>query len=95
MSDEQARVLARNGNLAVTHLDGRAFPGVHIQGDTFANWQHQLAEATRRLHNTTDDADATDDLTDVVEEMTEVLRFYEATLKTQGLRRPYFHQQID
>ncbi|MFI1992969.1 DUF6959 family protein [Actinoplanes sp. NPDC020271] len=52
MSDEQAHVLACGGNLAVTQLDGRAFPGIHIQGDTFAALQRQITQSVGRLRGT-------------------------------------------
>lgn len=95
MADERARVLARDGNLAVTQLDGRTFPGIHIQGDTFAELQRRVAEATGRLRDAAADADALDDLEEAVEEMTGALRFYESALERYGIRRPYFRQQID
>jgi hypothetical protein len=49
VDNEQAQVLARGGNTAVIQLKGRAFPGIHIQGDTFAELRRQLAEAIGRL----------------------------------------------
>ncbi len=35
-------------SVAVTQLVGRAFPGVHIQGDTFANLQQQVTDVAGR-----------------------------------------------
>ncbi|MFI7598871.1 DUF6959 family protein [Actinoplanes sp. NPDC049681] len=78
MNLDQARVLAPGGNAAVTHLDGRAFPGIHIQGDTFAELQRQLADSVSRVRHAADDTDAWDDLDYVVEEVTQILRFYRA-----------------
>jgi hypothetical protein len=49
VADELARVLARGGNAAVVQLQGRAFPGLHVQGDTFAELQRQLADVAARL----------------------------------------------
>jgi hypothetical protein len=95
VNDEQARVLARSGNLAVTQLDGRAFPGVHIQGDTFAELQRQFAEVVSRLRDAGDDSDALDDLQDGVEQMTGMLHFYETALEMHDIRRPYLRQQAD
>lgn len=94
MNLEQARVLARGGNAAVTQLDGRAFPGIHIQGDTFAELQRQLADCVSRVRHAADDTDAWDDLDDVVEEVTQMLRFYEAVLEEHGIRRPYFRDDV-
>lgn len=90
MSDEQARVLARGKNLAVTQLDGRAFPGVHIQGDTFAELQRQLTESVGRLRDTVDMDVVLADLEHVANEIAEVLRFYDAALEQHGIKRPYF-----
>jgi hypothetical protein len=90
MSDEVARVLARSGNVAVTRLDGRVFPGVHIQGDTFAGLHRQLADGLGRLHRTATDAGALDDLDHAVAEMTQILRFYETVLDENHIERPYY-----
>ncbi|MFD6563181.1 DUF6959 family protein [Micromonospora profundi] len=49
MSQEQAQVLNRGVNCAVVQLAGRAFPGIHVQGDTFAEIWMQLANAARTL----------------------------------------------
>ncbi|MEU8665253.1 DUF6959 family protein, partial [Actinoplanes philippinensis] len=88
MAESEARVLAAGGNVAVTHLGGRAFPGVHLQGDTFANLREALAAAAGRLRRDPGDGEALDDLDHAVGEMTEVLRFYERVLAERGLRRP-------
>jgi hypothetical protein len=90
VADEQAHVLARGGNVAVTQLDGRAFPGIHVQGDTFAELQRQLADAASRMRRTVGDREALDDLDYTVEEMTKMLRFYESVLAERDVRRPYF-----
>jgi hypothetical protein len=49
VDDEQARVLDHEGNVAVVLLPGRAFPGVHLQGDIFAVLRRHLADVARRL----------------------------------------------
>ncbi|MGI5521615.1 DUF6959 family protein [Micromonospora sp. CA-259024] len=51
MSQEQAQVLSRGTNCAVVQLAGRAFPGIHVQGDTFAALLMQLADAARLLRH--------------------------------------------
>lgn len=89
MSEERARVLARGGNVAVTWLDGRAFPGIHVQGDTFAELHRQIADAADRLRRSARDGEALDDLDYAVEEMTDLLRFYESALAERDVRRPY------
>ncbi|MEU4792103.1 hypothetical protein AB0F95_20590 [Micromonospora tulbaghiae] len=89
MSQEQAQVLSRGGNWAVVQLAGRAFPGLHVQGDTFAALWTQLAAAARMLREVPGDGEALDDLDDAVREAEEFLRFYEAALAERGIRRPY------
>ncbi|MEO3746021.1 hypothetical protein [Plantactinospora sp. B5E13] len=89
MTDEQARVLARGGNVAVTWLDGRASPGIHVQGDTFAELHRLLAEVASRLHRDVGDSEALDDLDRTVEEVTSMLRFYESALAEREVRQPY------
>ena len=65
-------MLASGGNVAVTHLAGRAFPGLHIQGDTFANLRQEVADVARRLRQDPTDGEALDDLDHTVREMTEL-----------------------
>jgi predicted RNase H-like HicB family nuclease len=89
MQDEQARVLARDGNVAIVQLTGRRFPGVHVQGDTFAELRRQLADTVGRMRRTSSDGDVIDGLDDVVQRMTEMLRLYEATLHERGIPHPY------
>lgn len=89
MTDEQARVLARDGNVAVTWLDGRAFPGIHVQGDTFAELHRLLADVASRLRHAAHNSEALDDLDYTVEEMTNILRFYESALAERNVQRPY------
>ena len=70
-------------------LDGRAFPGIHVQGDTFAELHRLLADVASRLHHAVGDSEALDDLDYTVEEMTNMLRFYESALDERDIRRPY------
>ncbi|MBG0569255.1 DUF6959 family protein [Actinoplanes aureus] len=92
VSDEQGQVLAIGGNVAVTQLIGREFPGLHIQGDTFANLQHQVADVARRIRRDPSDGEALDDLDYVVDEMTQLLQFYEAVLAEREINLPYVRE---
>jgi hypothetical protein len=89
MEQEQACVLSRSGNWAVVQLPGRAFPGIYVQGDTFAVLQTQLAGAARALHERSGDVEALDQLDHAVEEIGTMLGFYELVLSQHGIRRPY------
>ncbi|MFG1993157.1 DUF6959 family protein [Actinoplanes sp. NPDC048988] len=71
MTGESAHILAREGNLAVTHLPGRAHPGIHIQGDTFLELHRQLTAAAARVH------DAPAELEVAIAELTAIRTFYE------------------
>ncbi|GAA2595484.1 hypothetical protein GCM10010435_88150 [Winogradskya consettensis] len=66
--------------------------GVHIQGDTFANLQQQVADVARRLRRDPSDDEALDDLDYAVNEMTEVLQFYETVLAERDLDLPYVRE---
>ena len=90
MTDEQAHVLARGTNIAVTHLQGRAFPGIHVQGDTFSALLQQFVTAADRWRHAADDQEALEDLDYAVEEMTDILRYYESVLAAHDIRLPYF-----
>ncbi|MBG6105440.1 DUF6959 family protein [Micromonospora vinacea] len=89
MNEEQAQVLSRGTNCAVVQLPGRAFPGIHVQGDTFAALLTQLADAARLLRQDRDHRGALDDLDHAVREVEGLLSFYQATLSERGIRRPY------
>ncbi len=85
-------MLARGGNIAVTQLDGRAFPGLHIQGDTFANLRQQVVESARRLRRDPGDSEALDDLDYVGDELTQFIQFYESVLAERDIERPYVRE---
>ena len=74
MRDGQAWVLARDGNVAIVQLEGRAFLGVHMQGDRSwscaGSWPTRSAGCGAR---TNCDGEVVAEL-DVVEQMTEMLR---------------------
>lgn len=89
MEQEQAQVLSRSGNWAVVQLPNRAFPGIHVQGDTFAVLRTQLAGLARALHEGPSNVEALDELDDAVEEIGAMLSFYEQVLLQRGIRRPY------
>jgi hypothetical protein len=89
MSQDQAQVLSRGTNFAVVQLSGRAFPGIHLQGDTFAALLVQLADAARLLRRDPGDRTVLDELDDAVGELERFLGFYEATLSERGIQRPY------
>ena len=93
-------MLNRGVNCAVVQLAGRAFPGIHVQGDTFAEIWMQLANAARTLRDARDGEDpgnredpgnseALDDLDYAIGELKGFLSYYEATLSERGIRRPY------
>ncbi|MEU7769860.1 hypothetical protein AB0C44_00865 [Micromonospora taraxaci] len=89
MSQDQAQVLSRGTNFAVVQLSGRAFPGIHLQGDTFAALLVQLADAARLLRRDPADRAVLDEVDDAVAELERFLGFYEATLSERGIQRPY------
>ncbi|MEU4553497.1 DUF6959 family protein [Micromonospora violae] len=89
MEQERAEVLSRAGNYAVVHLLGRAFPGLHVQGDTLAALRTQLAGAARALRERQGDAEVLDELDATVEDIDAMLSFYAETLSRHGIKRPY------
>ncbi|GHJ44320.1 hypothetical protein Cs7R123_16620 [Catellatospora sp. TT07R-123] len=90
MERSDVELLRHGGNWAVTHLPDRNFPGLHVQGDTFAELRGVFLRAARTLRERPGDADALDDLDHGIRDMTEMLEFYERTLAERGLSRPYF-----
>jgi hypothetical protein len=89
MDEGGALIVSRAGNWAVVHLPGRKFPGLHVQGDTFAALRMHVARAARMLHSDPADPDALDELDGVVEDMDAMLAFYEQVLAERGFNRPY------
>jgi hypothetical protein len=89
MNQERAQVLARGPNCSVVQLAGRKFPGIHLQGDTFATLVTQLADAARLLRHDPGDRAALDELDDAIGEAERFLGFYEETRSQLGIRRPY------
>ncbi|MEU8006722.1 hypothetical protein AB0B66_36665 [Catellatospora sp. NPDC049111] len=85
----EVTLLSQAGNAAVVHLPGRAFPGVNLQGDSLSVLRTQLAGAAGTLRETPGDADALDELDDVVRELNALLAYYERVLARHGMRRPY------
>lgn len=83
--NEQAKLLAREGNLAVVHLPGRHFPGLMMQGDTF----HNLLEQVRMVRDAKDPEERQDELEYAIKEMEEALEFYAKTLRAMNLQLPY------
>lgn len=83
--NEQAKLLAREGNLAVVHLSGRHFPGLMMQGDTF----HNLLEQVRMVRDAKDPEERQAELEYAIKEMEEALGFYARTLKALNLELPY------
>jgi hypothetical protein len=83
------RRLARAGNWAVVRLPGRAFPGINVQGDTFAALVRSLAEAAQRVRSEPTNPAALDDLDASVDELNAILAYYERVRAEHGMRRPY------
>ncbi|MBV1853186.1 DUF6959 family protein [Catellatospora tritici] len=90
MERHEVELLSRDGNCAVTHLPGRNFPGLYVQGDTFAELRGLFLRAARTLRERPGDPDALDDLDHGIRDMTEMLEFYERVLAERGISRPYF-----
>jgi hypothetical protein len=89
MELESAVVLSRAGNCAVVQLPGRAFPGVHVQGDTFAALRTQLAAGARALRVDPGDHGALDELDHAIQEIEAIVAVYEHALSERGIRLPY------
>ena len=89
MEEDGALIVSRAGNWAVVHMPGRRFPGIHVQGDTFAALREQLAGAARVLRDEPANLRALDEVDSVVEEMSAMLTVYEHVLAERGIQRPY------
>jgi hypothetical protein len=89
MELESAVVWSRAGNCAVVQLPGRTFPGVHVQGDTFAALRTELSAAARILRLDPGNDEALDELDHAVQEMEAIVVRYEEALSERGIRLPY------
>lgn len=72
-----ARVLDPSTNMPVVHLEGRAFPGVLIQGDRLESWSRMASTGNA------------DQLEQLRGEITEMLAHYERVLGDHELALPY------
>ena len=80
-------MLEFGGNVSVAKVEGRAFPGILIQGDTLYTIYSALnAIYTGKCES---DEDAKDELKDVVENLRTILSNYEKALKKHGFGKPY------
>lgn len=77
---EGAHLIDRAGNWAVVQLEGRRFPGIFMQGDTFASLVRLIEGADDPLP---------DDLQELRSEMIAVRRYFEGVLKDRGEELPY------
>lgn len=88
-TDEQrAGVLAQDGSWAVVHLPGRRFPAVAVQGDTLGSLRDDAAEALGFLASS-DVEEATETLRLLVDELDQLLGYYEQVLADRDLQVPY------
>ncbi len=88
MSD-QAPVLARDGNTAVIHLSGRAFPAIAVQGFAFFG----IIQRIRAAHTAATREDCNEELQYLLADLEEQLAFYEQTLADNGLSLPYVRRE--
>jgi hypothetical protein len=89
MDESSALILSRAGDWAVVHLPGREFPGLQLQGDTFAELRTRLAVAARTLHDDPAEPGGLEELDGAVKDMDAMLAFYEQVLVERGIKRPY------
>jgi hypothetical protein len=71
----------RSGNWAVLRLPGRQYPGVFLQGDTFASLVRLLLQR--------DDSELPEDVRELRAEILNVRRYYEGVLEANGIEPPY------
>jgi hypothetical protein len=87
-SSDEVRVLRATTNAAVVHLNGRAFPGVVIQGDSLHNLLVLIEETGSMLGS-----GQLDECQDLVDELRSIVAgyvgVYEATMKAERLPLPY------
>lgn len=86
MSDV-VKLLSKPINYAVVQLPGRSYPGVVIQGDSLRTLVLRLQEVRRTLDgNQTEDASV--ELDDICEQLTEVMGHYEMICQQQDIELP-------
>jgi len=83
-----AELLTDAGKWAVVQLPGRRFPGVVIQGDSLSVIVGELDRAGAALRRG-DTVGAEEELTGVLERLTEAMAHYESTLSDRGIDLPY------
>lgn len=82
---EMAEVWARDGNAAVVQLQGRRYPALAIQGQSFWNILNELTLALKRES----ERDLRDDIEHLRAMVAEHLQVYERALEARGMELPY------
>lgn len=75
-----AHLIDRAGNWAVVQLDGRRFPGIFMQGDTFASLVRLIEGA---------DDPVPEDLQELRGELIAIRQYYESVMRDRGEKLPY------
>lgn len=85
---EVAEILSKPTNYAVVQLPGRAFPGVVFQGDSLNSLTTRVAEL-RSLSEMAHEEEITAGLTEMFEQLSEVVAHYESVCRARGISLPY------
>lgn len=81
---ETAKVYARDGNISIVQIEGRRYPAVALQGDTF----HAIAVFLRPLVNHPD-SDVRDAALDALDRLEPALDLYVTVLNDLKLDKPW------
>lgn len=87
MSIEQVEALTPIQNTMVIRMPGRRFPGVFMQGDTFAIMADEIRELREPIASAAGPRSA--DAAAALEHLECVQRLYEETLREHGIPLPY------
>jgi predicted RNase H-like HicB family nuclease len=82
MSDVKgARVLEAGAAFPIVHKEGRHFPGLLVQGDTWSIWVQTLRKVYEQTHN--------DELEDLLRDLEGGIDVYVEVLQREGMRLPF------
>ncbi|MEV6899749.1 hypothetical protein [Amycolatopsis sp. NPDC051372] len=90
MTPVEVELLSRQGNYTVLRLPGRAFPGVHIAGDSFSILVAELRELAAESEGV---PEAREHAQDLAEELEGILGAYETAMAEHGIRPAYIPAQ--
>lgn len=84
----EVEILDRTPGNVVVRTEGRRFPALAVQGDTFHNWVTEL-KGVCAMAQEAGQTEFAEELEAILEGLEERLAHYESVLESHGIEKPY------